>query len=73
MTAVWWENQIEPRLVFGIPQVGMKDMQGRYLENLELQPDIEIYNSPEDQLNGRDPQLVRAVQEMLKAADQAKK
>lgn len=73
MTAVWWENQIEPRLVFGIPQVGMKDRQGRYLENLELQPDIEIYNSPEDQLAGRDPQLVKAVNEMLKAADAAKK
>ncbi|MDE6826400.1 MAG: PDZ domain-containing protein [Paramuribaculum sp.] len=74
MTAVWWETQIEPRLVFGIPQVGMKDMQGRYLENLELQPDIEIYNSPEDQLAGRDPQLERAVAEMLQAADaEAKK
>ena len=33
MTAVWWETQIDPTLVFGIPQVGVKDMQGNYLEN----------------------------------------
>ena len=73
MTAVWWENQIDPTIVFGIPQVGMKDMQGRWLENLELQPDIEIYNTPEQQLNGNDAQLRTAVEEMLRAADSAKK
>lgn len=66
MTAVWWETQIDPTIVFGIPEVGMKDMQGRYLENLELQPDIEIYNTPESQLRGEDQQLVRAVEEMMK-------
>ncbi len=65
MTAVWWETQIDPQFVFGIPQVGVQDMQGRYLENLELQPDIEIYNSPESQLRGEDAQLERAVKEML--------
>ena len=32
MTAVWWETQIDPSIVFGIPQVGMQDMQGRYLD-----------------------------------------
>ena len=51
----------------------MKDMQGRWLENLELQPDIEIYNTPEQQLNGNDAQLRTAVEEMLRAADSAKK
>ena len=71
MTAVWWENQIDPTIVFGIPQVGMKDNQGRWLENLELQPDIEIYNTPEQQLSGYDAQLKAAVDEMLRAADAA--
>ena len=65
MTAVWWENQIDPTLVFGIPQVGMKDMNGKYLENQLLIPDIEVYNSPESQLKGEDEQLARAVKEML--------
>ena len=36
MTAVWWETQIDPTLIFGIPQVGVKDMQGNYLENQQL-------------------------------------
>lgn len=66
MTAVWWESQIDPSIVFGIPQVGMQDMQGRYLENLQLEPDIEVYNSPESQLKGEDHQLEEAVKEMLK-------
>lgn len=65
MTAVWWETQIDPTLVFGIPQVGVMDMKGNYLENQELQPDIEIYNSPESQLKGEDHQLEEAVKQML--------
>lgn len=66
MTAVWWETQIDPSIVFGIPQVGMQDMQGRYLENQQLEPDIEVYNSPESQLRGENHQLEEAVKEMLK-------
>ncbi len=65
MTAVWWETQIDPSIVFGIPQVGMRDMRGNYLENQELQPDIEVYNTPEQQLAGEDYQLEVAVKEML--------
>ena len=65
MTAVWWETQIDPTLVFGIPQVGVKDMQGNYLENQQLQPDVEVYNTPEAQLSGEDTQLKRAVEVML--------
>ena len=66
MTAVWWETLIDRSLVFGIPQVGCLDMRGRFGENNQLQPDIEVYNSPEDYLNGRDRQLERAVEEMMK-------
>ena len=65
MTAVWWETQIDPTLVFGIPQVGVKDMQGNYLENQQLQPDVEVYNTPEAQLSGEDTQLKTAVEIML--------
>lgn len=67
MTAVWWETQIDPTLVFGIPQVGVKDMNGNYLENQQLEPDVEVYNSPEDQLNGKDSQLIKAVEVMLQS------
>lgn len=65
MTAVWWENQIDPTIIFGIPQVGVKDMNGQYLENQELQPDIEIYNDPASQLRGEDKQLEKAVEHLL--------
>lgn len=72
MTAVWWEQQIDPTLVFGIPQVGCMDMRGHYLENQELKPDIEVYNDPQKSLNGEDQQLEAAVKEMLKEADARK-
>ena len=64
-TSVWWETLING-VVFGIPQVGRIDVRGDYGENTPLRPDIEVYNSPEDYLNGHDRQLERAVQEMLK-------
>ena len=67
MTAVWWENQINPQLVFGIPQVGTWDTTDkRYIENNQIEPDILIYNDPASTLSGRDLQLERAVAEMLK-------
>ena len=73
MTAVWWETQIDPTIVFGIPQVGCVDKNGVYMENNQLQPDIEVHNKPEDSLKGIDEQLATAVKEMLKAADANKK
>ena len=65
MTAVWWETLIDRSLIFGIPQVGCRDMRGNYCENTPLLPDIEVYNTPEDYLNGHDRQLERAIQEMM--------
>lgn len=73
MTAVWWETQIDPTIVFGIPQVGCMDMNGNYMENNELQPDIKVYNTPEKSLKGEDEQLEAAVKEMLREADLNKK
>lgn len=66
MTAVWWETLIDRSLIFGIPQVGCRDMRGNFCENTPLLPDIEVYNTPEDYLTGHDRQLERAIEEMLK-------
>ena len=67
MTAVWWESQIDHTLVFGIPQVGSVGIkEGRYLENLQVEPDILVYNDPASVLGGEDRQLEAAVAEMLK-------
>ena len=72
MTAVWWES-LPGGYVFGIPQVGTLDENGNYLENQDLIPDIIVYNTPETLMAGRDLQLEKAVEEMLKEADALKK
>ena len=67
MTAVWWENQINPEIIFGIPQVGNWDTkENRYIENNQIEPDILILNDPASELKGLDIQLETAVSEMLK-------
>lgn len=60
MTAVWWETQIDPSLIFGIPQVTSLDRNGKPLENQQLNPDLVIYNTPELLLQGIDEQLIGA-------------
>lgn len=71
VTSVWWETVING-MIFGIPQVGRIDNRGRYGENTELVPEIIVYKEPSDILNGRDPQLERAVQEMLREVKESK-
>lgn len=67
-TAVWWENQIDRSLVFGIPMIGTYgpgDTQPT--ENRQLAPDIMVNNDYAKFLKGEDQQLEAAVKEMLKA------
>ncbi|HUR11722.1 MAG TPA: S41 family peptidase [Flavitalea sp.] len=64
-TAVWWETQIDPTLVFGIPMVATIGKENRPTENLQLEPDIRVPNDFKSILSGKDPQLERAVKEML--------
>ena len=66
MTAVWWEDQIDPSINFGIPQVTSIDVNGEPLENKQLQPDIEIYNTPAEIVSGNDAQLRAAVEELMR-------
>ncbi len=65
-TAVWWETQIDPTIVFGIPMVATIGKENRPTENLQLEPDIKVPLNYEDFLNGNDTQLDAAVKEMLK-------
>ena len=69
MTAVWWETQIDPTLVFGIPQVTCTDLNGTPLENHQLTPDVLIYNAPAEVLRGYDAQLIEAVQHLLRKVE----
>ncbi|MEO9147639.1 MAG: S41 family peptidase [Ginsengibacter sp.] len=67
-TAVWWETQIDPTIVFGIPMIGTIGKEGRTTENMEIEPDIRVPLPYEDLLNGKDDQIEAAVKEMLKEA-----
>ncbi|MBS1943157.1 MAG: PD40 domain-containing protein [Bacteroidetes bacterium] len=63
-TAVWWET-MQNGVVFGIPEVGMVDNKGNYLENQELEPDVRQANDPALLSNGVDQQLGAAVRTLL--------
>ena len=65
MTAVWWERQIDPTITFGIPEVTSLDRNGKALENQQLQPDVEVYNTPEQVLSGVDNQLITATKRVM--------
>lgn len=64
-TAVWWEQQIDPTIVFGIPMVATIGKENRPTENLQLEPDIRVPLRYEDFLRGKDTQIEAAVKEML--------
>lgn len=64
-TAVWWEQQIDPTLVFGIPQVGMVGPDGKFLENTQLEPTYKVKNHYETLVNGRDEQIEKAVELLI--------
>lgn len=65
MTAVWWETQIDPDIIFGIPQVTSLDMNGQPLENKQLNPDVTVRNAPAEVERGVDTQLIRATHHLM--------
>lgn len=66
-TAVWWETLQDPSLYFGIPEVAFVDEKGQYMERTQVEPDVRVENDPKSVAEGRDPQLERAVQELMEA------
>ncbi len=69
MTSVNWETLQDATMYFGIPVVGYKTIEGEYLENLQLEPDVKIANTPEKLMEGKDEQLEAAVKELLRQLD----
>jgi len=65
-TFVWWEVQIDPHLVFGIPMGGWRTPDGKFAENNQMEPDIKVRNEPDVMTAGRDQQIEAAVKEMMK-------
>ncbi len=72
MTAVWWENQIDPNIVFGIPQVTSVDIHGNVMENHQLEPDVVVYNDPLKVEQNIDEQIAESVKQLLKQLDSNK-
>ncbi|RUT78129.1 S41 family peptidase [Ancylomarina longa] len=69
MTAVWWETLQDPTLYFGMPMVGVKDLNGQYIENHQIEPDIKVANEYEEAIKGKDQQLQKAVESLLSELD----
>lgn len=69
MTSVSWERLQDSSLIFGTPIIGYRTAQGNYLENSQLEPDVYVLNTPEENAEGYDAQLKAAVDELLKELD----
>jgi C-terminal processing protease CtpA/Prc len=65
-TFVWWENQIDPSLRFGIPMGCWRGLDGKCGENNQTEPDIRVPNEPAVMASGRDQQIEAAVKELMK-------
>mgnify|MGYP005842988371 CR=1 FL=1 len=70
MTAVWWESQTDPTIIFGIPQVGTRDTEGDLLENKQLEPDIKVNNEYHKLKAGEDQQLAKAVEHLIEISSE---
>jgi tricorn protease len=65
-TFVWWENQIDPTIRFGIPMGCWRSLDGECGENNQTEHDIRVANEPAVMAGGRDQQIEAAVRELLK-------
>ena len=62
-----WEMLQDGSIRWGVPPVGVKDSTtGKYLENSQTEPDIQVRNTYEVVIKGRDEQLEAAVGALLK-------
>jgi len=64
-TSVWWERLQDRDLIFGIPEVGLVDMQGDLMENKQLAPTYTVEPDPAQLAAGRDTQVEKAVEVLL--------
>ena len=53
-------------LQWSCPTLGVKDLQGAYLEGRQTEPDVRVINEYDKVAAGRDQQLETAIQVLLK-------
>jgi tricorn protease len=57
--------------VVNVPEFGFADTKGNWsIEGVGVEPDIVVENDPKSVIEGRDPQLERGIQEVLKRMSQ---
>jgi C-terminal processing protease CtpA/Prc len=61
-----WEMLWDGSVMWGSVPVSSKNMKGQWLENLETTPEVQIKNEPGVIGKGRDQQLERAVEELMR-------
>ncbi len=64
-TFAGWEMLPDGGTRWGVPPVGVKNVEGQYLENRQTDPDIRVANAAERQAAGQDEQLEAAVAALL--------
>jgi tricorn protease len=64
-TFAGWESLQDNSIRWGVPPVGVKTMQGQYLENAQTEPDVKVWNDYETVVKGKDAQLEKAVEVLL--------
>jgi Tol biopolymer transport system component/C-terminal processing protease CtpA/Prc len=67
------ETLQDNNLHWSVPSLGVKDMEGRYLENHQTEPDIAVMNEPVETSKGKDRQLEAAVKQLLEDTETAKR
>lgn len=67
-SCTWMTGQTlqDPTMYFSVPTLGVKDLEGKYLENVETMPDIEVMNTFDTVAGGRDQQLEAAIRSLMK-------
>jgi len=64
-TFAGWEVLQDNSIRWGVPSLGVKGMNGKYLENAQTYPDVTVWNDYEKVSTGRDQQLEEAVKLLL--------
>ncbi len=65
-TAVWWdESNLIPNLVYGLPELPLRKIDGHLSENEPIEPDILVPSDPTAWAKGKDPQLDAAIASLM--------
>jgi len=64
-TFAGWEVLQDNSIRWGVPSLGVKGMNGKYLENAQTYPDVTVWNDYEKVSIGKDQQLEEAIKLLL--------